>query len=158
MGCFNSCRCDRAFLARHLPLTPVCHDEITCEGYVHVDDVLHDLHSPTRAPGRLAELESSVIQIGKRFQALASHLKLAISDKSTVVTSVAKLGRSIVRGLRALGVPIKLDLSCEDLGVSSSAGWRRATASLDRRTRKALRRGKRARFLARATRGVLRKR
>ena len=56
---------------------------------------------------------------------LSAQYRLTVSDKSVLLASSPKLGRSVTKRLQKRKLPVKFSLNGVDLGVDVSAGKRR---------------------------------
>ena len=75
--------------------------------------------------------------------------KLAISDKSLILSNKPKVAARVARQLKLAGFPVQAAQSGNDLGVSTRGGAVRTTSSLAKRCKKAKRRPSRVGTLSR---------
>ncbi len=134
-GCTLSTSFARAYLR---PLTLACQSDDSCTLSQHVDDLTQSIIAPTR---QLAIARA--IAKGRQLADEAKRLLLEVADKSRVVASSLAAAAAVAAGIRGVGVPIRAAENAEDLGVSTTAGRRRAIGSFARRIAKASRRAKR---------------
>ena len=87
-------------------------------------------------------IDEAVLKGSQLAEKISSH-GLEISEKSVVLASSKFIATSIVRALNCKGIPAKAAPQSEDLGISTSAGRRRAVASVNKRIARGKSRAKR---------------
>jgi hypothetical protein len=145
-GCTLSTSFARAYLQ---PLTRSCRSDAMGSLWQHVDDLAQCIIAPTR---QLAVTRA--IQKGQLLAIEAQKLSLQVAGKSRVVASTPSAAEEVAKGIRRMGAPIVATERADDLGVTTTAGRRRAINSLATRLGKARKRAQRVQRLVAANGGA----
>ena len=134
-GCQLSCSFARGMLWELTAKLATVDPEYPCAQ--HLDDLSHVLVGETEGG-----LKSKLVKAGKIVGEEVLGLKLALSEKSTIVPE-NQTTKAVVKILNAAGIPMKTASTCDDVGVQMSGPLTRRVSTLNARISKGSKRASR---------------